>query len=83
MVVFLQLEDNKKTTDFLKEKIAHDPDYINSPINKVVFLNLFKYLFFKMKDTILHYAAYKENRDLVEFLLQHNAKIDIKNSVRK
>lgn len=34
-----------------------------------------------MKDSILHYAAYKENKTLIEYLLHNGAKTDIKNSV--
>ncbi len=35
-----------------------------------------------MGDTILHYAAYKGNKELINYLLSHGASIEFKNSVR-
>lgn len=34
-----------------------------------------------MKDTILHYAAYKENIELIDYLLVNNADVNCRNSV--
>jgi hypothetical protein len=34
-----------------------------------------------MLDTILHYAAYKNNKELIGFLISKNADLSIKNSV--
>ncbi len=34
-----------------------------------------------MGDTILHYASFKKNRDLISYLLKEGALVTIKNSV--
>ncbi len=34
-----------------------------------------------MGDTILHYAAYKGNKELINYLLTHGASTELKNSV--
>lgn len=35
LVVFLQLEDYKRTTQFIDSKLSEDKEFINKPINKV------------------------------------------------
>lgn len=35
-----------------------------------------------MKDTILHYASYKENIELIDYLLANKADVHFKNSVK-
>lgn len=35
-----------------------------------------------MNDTILHYAAYKGNRQLIEYLLEKNANVNLTNTVK-
>ena len=35
-----------------------------------------------MGDTILHYAAYKKNKDIISYLLKNGAQVTIKNSVK-
>ena len=34
-----------------------------------------------MNDTILHYAAYKENKELVDYLLDKGANVNLTNTV--
>jgi ankyrin repeat protein len=33
-----------------------------------------------MGDTILHYAAYKKNKDIISYLIKNGAQVTIKNS---
>ena len=44
---------------------------------------LIKYIIYiKMLDTIMHYAAYKNNKELLSYLISKNADPSIKNSVK-
>ena len=51
----LQIQNFEKTKEFIERKIKTDPDFINKPVNQ-------------MDDTILHYAAFKKDKQLIIYL---------------
>ncbi|KAL4453969.1 hypothetical protein ABPG74_003852 [Tetrahymena malaccensis] len=67
LVVLLHLEDTKKIKALIEQKTKEENFNINEPINK-------------MGDTILHYASYKKNKDLVKYLLLQGSNPTLKNT---
>ncbi|EGR29586.1 hypothetical protein IMG5_153070 [Ichthyophthirius multifiliis] len=67
LVVLLHLEDFKKLKATIESKQKETGFNINEPINK-------------MGDTLLHYAAYKNNKQLIKYLIQQGASATVQNS---
>ena len=76
------MEDNKRTKDEIEKSIKRNEEFLDEPINKVS--KFIFHLFIPMqftKDTILHYAAYKQNNELIEYLINKGAKLNLRNNV--
>ena len=67
VVVALQIENFEKIKDLIDSKLKKDKDFINKPVNK-------------MDDRILHYAAFKKHKQLIQYLLEKGADVELKNS---
>jgi len=69
-MVYVHKEDVKKIQSYINSKLK-DPNAnfdINMSVNQ-------------MGDTLLHYAVYKQNVELIEYLLSNKADINKKNNV--
>jgi len=69
LMVYVHKEDVKKIQSYINSKLK-DPNAnfdINMSVNQ-------------MGDTLLHYAVYKQNVELIEYLLSNKADINKKNN---
>merc|ERR1711935_1002551 len=66
LVMYMQTNDQGKIIKYIEDIIAKDKSFINSPLNR-------------LGDTILHYAAYKQQLEVVKACLLMGADGSIKN----
>jgi hypothetical protein len=59
----------------IDDLINKDIEFVNKPINKV------NSNYLEMLDTLLHYCAYKNNKEMINYLLSKNANTNMRNSV--
>ncbi|CAD8138875.1 unnamed protein product [Paramecium octaurelia] len=67
LVVQLHMQNYEKLTKLIEQKLSDQTFTIDKRINQ-------------MDDTLLHYAAFKRDKKLVQFLLAKGASIHCKNS---
>jgi len=83
-MVYVHKEDVKKIQSYINSKLK-DPNAnfdINMSVNQVTsFQTCLYFILIKMGDTLLHYAVYKQNVELIEYLLGNKADINKKNNV--
>lgn len=80
-MVFIHKEDLKKIKAYIEYKRKNSKPFdINAPINKVIHQRYSK----KMGDTLLHYACYKGNKEIIRYFEEElKANPKIKNEANK